>query len=347
MQSIEWRNGHLRFLDQTRLPAEERYVDTEDPAEVVEAIKALAIRGAPLIGIAAAYALVLAAKPRPGTSRAEDVRAVERWADALMLARPTAVNLRWAINRMKSVVSRWQAGSAQDLEEELVAEARAIHREDADMCDVIARQGAGLLKKGSRVVTHCNTGALATGGEGTALGIIKRGWDEGRVTLVYVDETRPLLQGARLTAWELGKAGIPFRLITDSTAAYLMQQGRVDAVVVGADRIARNGDVANKIGTYSLATAAAHHAIPFIVAAPSSTFDVTTRRGAGIPIEERSGTEIVEWGGRRIAPEGAETYAPAFDITPASMVSMIVTERGVLTPPLEAAIGRMAGTGKM
>ena len=347
MHVIEWRNGNLRFLDQTRLPHHEHYIETDDPAVVVQALKDLALLGAPLIGIAAAYALVLAARRGTPGGIEGAVRQVDRWADALLETRPTAVNLRWAVDRMKRILTSPTALSQEDVEGALLSEARLIHSEDAAMCDAIARHGQTLLKAGSRVITHCNTGALATGGHGTALGIIKLGWKEGRVSLVYVDETRPLLQGSRLTAWELKSDGVPFRLITDSAGASLMRQGRVDAVLVGADRIARNGDIANKVGTYSLAVAAAHHGVPFVVAAPSSTLDLTMEDGSQIPIEERSGDEIIRWGGDTIAPEGSDVYAPAFDVTPGTMISAIVTERGVVRPPLDASLHQMFRTPQM
>lgn len=337
LEVIGWKGGRVWFLDQTLLPEEERVVETDDPSEIAGAIRRLAVRGAPLIGIAAAYGIALGF--RPGSGGPPQSR-MERLAQLFGSTRPTAVNLFKAIDRMKRCALA-HAGPPEDLPDLLLQEALAIHDEERAMCRAIAGHGADLLKPGAVVLTHCNTGALATGGIGTALGVLRVAWERGTLRHVYMDETRPLLQGARLTAWELGRSGIPSTLITDATAAFLMQQGAIHAVLVGADRIAANGDAANKIGTYALAVAARHHGIPFYVAAPTTTLDPDTAGGKAIPIEVRSADEVVLQGGRRIAPRGTEVYSPAFDVTPADLISALITERGVLVPPFEGAIASL------
>ena len=323
---IAWRDGVLELLDQRALPAEETRLRCETPADVAAAIRTLAVRGAPAIGIAAAYGLALAAR------RGDDVRAA---AALLGDTRPTAVNLRWALARATAA-----AAGGPDA---VLEEARAIHREQEEADRRMGELGAELFSAGDRALTHCNTGALATGGRGTAAGVLRSAWEAGRLEQVWVDETRPLLQGARLTAWELGRAGIPYRVVADAGAGSLMARGLVSRVVVGADRIAANGDVANKVGTYPLAVLADRHAIPFYVAAPVSTIDPGTQSGDAIEIEERDPGEVVELGGRRIAPPGADAANPAFDVTPAELVTAIITERGVLEPPYEEAIAHVAG----
>lgn len=330
---IEWAGdaatGHLRLLDQTLLPLETRYRDCRDVQSVWDAIKVLAVRGAPAIGVAAAYGCVIAGQGA-GSARVDEEKFI-READHLATSRPTAVNLFWAIERMKRVRPLTP--------EALLAEARTIHAEDAALCLAIGRHGLPLLEKalaaaGGRgaVLTHCNAGALATGGVGTATAPIYLAHQRGLKFKVFADETRPLLQGARLTAYELAAAGVDVTLICDSMAAQVMREGRVAMVIVGADRIAANGDAANKIGTYSLAIAARHHGVPFYVAAPYSTFDLALPTGAGIPIEERAAGEITEGFGRRTAPAGVKTYSPAFDVTPAELISAIITDRGVIDP---------------
>jgi methylthioribose-1-phosphate isomerase len=319
---ITWRDGALHLLDQRRLPAEEAWLRCETPEQVADAIRSLAVRGAPAIGIAAAYGLALAA------GRGEDLPAA---AALLADTRPTAVNLRWALDRAL------RAGDA------VLEEAHAIAREQLEADRRMGELGAQLFAAGDRVLTHCNTGALATGGRGTAGGVLRTAWEQGRLAHVWVDETRPLLQGARLTAWELGREGIPYRVVADSGAGSLMARGLVSRVIVGADRIARNGDVANKIGTYPLAVLADRHGIPFYVAAPVSTIDPGTPDGASIEIEERDGAEVVEVAGHRVAPEDAEATNPAFDVTPAELVTAIVTEAGVLESPYGEAIDRALG----
>jgi methylthioribose-1-phosphate isomerase len=321
---IAWRDGALALLDQRQLPAEEVWLRCETHRDVAEAIRSLAVRGAPAIGIAAAYGAALAAH------RGDDVEAA---CEELAATRPTAVNLRWALDRVRAA-----AGPAAVLEE-----AHRILREQLEADRRMGELGAELFSAGDRVLTHCNTGALATGGRGTAAGVLRSAWERGRLEQVWVDETRPLLQGARLTAWELEREGIPYRVVADAGAGSLMARGLVSRVIVGADRIARNGDVANKVGTYPLAVLAERHGIPFYVAAPLSTIDPATPSGDAIAIEERDAAEVVELAGRRIAPEGAAAVNPAFDVTPAELVTAIVTEAGVLEPPYEEAIARVIG----
>jgi methylthioribose-1-phosphate isomerase len=317
VRPIEFTGTSLRLLDQTALPGEERWLECRTPEEVADAIRRLAVRGAPAIGIAAAYGLALAGR--------DDL---DRAAELLGATRPTAVNLHWAIARMRAA------------DGDLVAEARAIAEEQARVDDELVRHGLPLFAGRERVLTHCNSGPLVTGARGTAGGVIVAAWEAGRVELVWVDETRPLLQGARLTAWELARAGTPHRLITDSSAATVMARGLVDRVLVGADRIAANGDVANKIGTYGLAVLCRHHGIPFHVVAPLSTVDLGTSSGAEIAIEERAGEEVTALAGRRVAPEAAEATNYAFDVTPAELITSIVTEAGALGPEEVAGAAR-------
>ena len=323
---IRWSDGILELLDQRRLPAEESWLRCERPEQVADAIRSLAVRGAPAIGIAAAYGLALAAR------RGDDVRAA---AELLAGTRPTAVNLRWALDRTLA--------AAADGPDAVLDEAHRIAREQEEADRRMGELGAALFAPGDRALTHCNTGPLATGGRGTAAAVLRSAWERGRLAQVWVDETRPLLQGARLTAWELERDGIPYRLVADAGAGSLMARGLVSRVVVGADRIARNGDVANKVGTYALAVLAGRHAIPFYVVAPLSTIDPDTPTGAAIEIEERDPREVVELAGRPIAPPGAEAANPAFDVTPAELVTAIVTEAGVLEPPYEESIARALG----
>lgn len=323
IQPIIWTDDALRILDQRRLPGEEVYLDCTAVDEVAEAIRTLATRGAPLIGITAAYGMALAARTQP----AETLAAT---ADMLAATRPTAVNLFWALDRCRAVLAHTSADPAAAL----LAEARAIHAEDAASCLAMAEAGAPLFPLGARILTHCNAGALATGGIGTALGVIRAAYAKGRVAKVWVDETRPLLQGARLTAWEMAHDSIPYQLLCDNMAAALMASGQVDAVVLGADRITRNGDFANKIGTYGVAVLAHAHQIPFYVAAPWSTVDPALARGEEIPVEFRADDEVRAFGGTPTAPAGTATWNPAFDVTPARLVRAFITDRGVLTPPL-------------
>src|SRR4051795_68202 len=313
---IIWRDDALLLLDQTRLPHEEHWLTCTSAEDVAAAIRRLAVRGAPAIGVAAAYGVVL------GVRCGDPFESVR---DLLAGTRPTAVNLAWALDRMAEV--------AADGDAALLDRAHAIARAQEEADARMAEHGAALIGQGERLLTHCNTGALATAGRGTAGGVIEAGFRAGRVAHVWVDETRPLLQGARLTAWELQRAGVPFQVVPDSSAGALMSRGLVDRVVVGADRIAANGDVANKIGTYTVAAMAARHGVPFHVAAPLSTIDPDTATGDDIEIEERSGDEVTSVLGVRIAPAGTEAMNMAFDVTPHDLVTSIVTEDGVLEPP--------------
>jgi len=308
----------LQVLDQRLLPGEEHYLECRSAAEVAAAIHGMAVRGAPAIGIAAAYGVALDALAGRNYDAAEAV---------LAQSRPTAVNLRWALERLRGLRADGANAAA------LLAEALRIHDEDLAQNLRMAEYGAALIAPGSRVLTHCNTGALATGGHGTALGVIRTAWAQGRIEGVYNTETRPWLQGARLTAWELRREGIPAKLLADGAAAHLMSRERIDWVIVGADRIAANGDTANKIGTYSLAVLAAHHRVPFYIAAPFSTIDPALASGAEIPIEERDASEVRRVGAQPTAPAESPVFNPAFDVTPAGLIAAIITERGVFRPP--------------
>lgn len=331
IKPVYWEEGAVKLLDQTRLPQEEVWLTLTSWGEVAEAIREMRVRGAPAIGIAAAYGLALAIWHLP---RGADPRAAfQEAAQGLSETRPTAVNLFWAIRRMERAFEKHQDEGLSTLKEALLGEAEKIHREDIQANREIGAHGAALLPRGARVLTICNTGALATGGYGTALGVIRAAWEQGKLELVYACETRPRLQGARLTAWELLREKIPFRLIADSAAGALLAREGVAAVLVGADRIARNGDTANKIGTYTLAVLANRHGVPFYVVAPSSTVDLELPSGEGIPIEERGEEEVLAACGCRFAPEGARAWNPAFDVTPAELITAIVTERGVIRPP--------------
>jgi len=351
--TLEWRESALRLLDQTRLPAEEAYLDVRTVADLCDAIKRLVVRGAPAIGCAAAYGVLLAAREARAQSgscgTARPVNWPERFdalCEQLAASRPTAVNLRWAVERCRAAAhGLLKAGKHIDqIEAALEREARGIHDEDRAMCEAIGRHGADLLPSGrATVMTHCNAGALATGGSGTALAVFYAAQARGAKLKIFADETRPLLQGARLTAWELARAGIAVTVICDNMAASVMRAHKPDAVVVGADRIAANGDTANKIGTYGLAILARHHGVPFFVAAPSSTFDLSLADGAGIPIEERHRGEIAEPYGRMSVPETAAVFNPAFDVTPADLITAIVTEKGVLRPPYRESIAKLLG----
>jgi methylthioribose-1-phosphate isomerase len=319
----------VRLLDQRRLPHEETWLTLGTSDEVAEAIRTLTVRGAPAIGVAAAYGL--AAEALRGV-RGEALGAA---ADRMANARPTAVNLAWAVKRVARIFA--QGADA------VLAEAHAIRDEDEASCRRIGALGAPLLPRAAKVLTHCNAGALATAGYGTALGLVRAAVESGNAVTVFADETRPFLQGARLTAWELQRDGIPVTLLTDGMAGWLMSRGEISCIVVGADRIAANGDVANKIGTYSLAVLAKHHGIPFYVAAPWSTVDLACPTGEAIPIEERGGDEVTLLDGRLIAPAGVPARYPAFDVTPAALVTAIVTERGVVTPPSPEALAALQG----
>ena len=347
--SLRWvgeATGHLELIDQTLLPAQFTWLTCRDVPTVVEAIKSLRVRGAPAIGIVGGYGMAVAAgEAIRGQMAASHARAhVLVRAEELATARPTAVNLRWAVERCLRAIDKLSAeADATALAEALLAEARAIHDEDRRLCEAIGRHGAAVLPEGG-VLTHCNTGALATGGAGTALAVITAAWDSGRRFEVFADETRPLFQGARLTAWELVQRGIPVTVLCDSAAAHLLKTGRVAACIVGADRITANGDTANKIGTYGLALLAEAHGVPFFVAAPSSTFDLSLDTGAEIPIEERAAAEVLRPLGAVAAPEGAKAFNPAFDVTPARLIRGIITENGVVSPVTRERIREVLST---
>ncbi len=330
VRAVEWRDDALRLLDQRRLPRTVEFLALGDAGAVADAIRAMVVRGAPAIGIAAAYAVVLAARRCYAENPASWAQAIRADLAQLVAARPTAVNLRWAVERMAAAIA---AAGPGDPVARLLDEARRIHAEDVAANHRMGELGAALIPPGSAVLTHCNAGALATGGYGTALGVVRAGCASGRIAAVYADETRPWLQGARLTAWELVQDGIPVTLLAEGAAAQLMHAGRVQWVIVGADRIAANGDTANKIGTYALAIAARYHGVKFMVVAPTSTVDLATPAGADIPIEERAESEVLDCGGQRIAADGARAWNPAFDVTPASLIDFIVTEKGALAAP--------------
>jgi methylthioribose-1-phosphate isomerase len=339
LPTIEWRGDHAVMIDQRRLPGEEIYIECRDVESVARAIETMIIRGAPAIGVAAAYGVALGALAvkDPGRTEIEIGAALER----LRRTRPTARNLFWALERMKAVYEAHRALPLAALQDRLIAEAREIEREDAAICESIGRAGAELIKDGDTVLTHCNAGGLATAAYGTAVGIIRAAWEQGKRFRVIADETRPFLQGARLTAWELEKIGVPYAVITDNMAGWLMHRGEVSLAVVGADRIARNGDAANKIGTYSVAVLAKENGLPFYVAAPLSTFDFSLADGDGIPIEERPAAEVREIAGRLITPAGAQVRNPAFDVTPARYITAIITEKGIARPPYERSLAQL------
>jgi len=334
-------DGYLRMIDQTLLPVEFTEIECRDVETVWEAIKMLRVRGAPAIGIAAGYGVCLGLQAVAGGDEAAFFRRLDEVAEYLASSRPTAVNLFWALDRMKKKAAELRGKRTDEIAAALLAEARTIHQEDRRMCRAIGRHGAELLSDGQGVLTHCNAGGLATADYGTALAVFFAAAEAGKRLHVYADETRPLLQGARLTAWELKQRGIEVTLICDSMAAQVMREGRVGAVVTGADRIAANGDVANKIGTYAVALLAAAHQIPFYVAAPSSTFDLSLAGGEEIPIEERDPREITHGFGRQIAPDGIDVYNPAFDVTPARLIEALICERGVIRPVSRENIARV------
>ena len=329
------------MLDQRKLPLEEVWLKINTPEKVAEAIKTLTVRGAPAIGIAAAYGFYIGVKNLTDASRRKLEDRCRYLTNLLGSTRPTAVNLFWALKRMNRIVEEDTVSPVIKLIKKLRAEALRIHEEDIEACLSMASFGSRLIPKGVKILTHCNAGAIATGGYGTALGIVRKAHEEGKVEMVWVDETRPLLQGARLTAWELEKEGIPYKVICDNMAGYLMAKGMVDVVVVGADRITSRGDVANKIGTYTLAVLAKHHNIPLIVAAPTSTFDLSLESGDSIPIEERKEEEVLNFAGMRTTPPKAHAFNPAFDVTPAELIDYIVTEKGVIERPLCQNINKL------
>jgi methylthioribose-1-phosphate isomerase len=341
IKTIEWKNNQVIMIDQRKLPGTKAYVACSDYRQVIEAIKKMVIRGAPAIGIAAAMGLALGAleidTPDPETFRTR----LQKIGKAISLARPTAVNLSWAIGQMEKIIERSEGQSLNALKRALVREARRMLDADIAVNKQLGAIGQKVIPDKANVLTHCNAGALATGGYGTALGVIRAAKEAGKTLRVLADETRPFLQGARLTAWELAKDHIPVTLITDSMAGFLMQKGLIDLVIVGADRIAANGDTANKIGTYSVAVLAKAHGLPFYVAAPCSTIDHHLKTGKEIPIEERHEREVTHMGGKRIAPPGIAILNPAFDVTPHRYITGIITEAGLLKPPYRSGIARI------
>lgn len=335
VQSLEWREDHLRILDQTYLPKREVYSDIKDIGRVWEAIRKLRVRGAPAIGITAGYGLYMGIKELPESTFESFWVEVDRLAEYLQGARPTAINLKWSIDRIKSTIQAHKDKDISEIKEIVLKTAITIHAEDKRICKVIGEEGAKLVKKNAKILTHCNTGSLATGQYGTALSVIFHAHEDGKEIQVWVDETRPLMQGSRLTAWELMNADIPMKLIIDSAAGSLLRRGEVDMVIVGTDRVAANGDTANKIGTYPLAVLAKENDIPFYVASPLSTIDMELEDGDGIPIEEREDEEITTFNGSQVAPSKTDTYNPAFDVTPHRYITGFITEKGLIEPPFD------------
>jgi methylthioribose-1-phosphate isomerase len=331
--TVQWHQGAVRLLDQSRLPETVAFLDCRDVEAVASAIRDLKVRGAPAIGVTAAMGVALGAQVISATDYEPFAKELIGVCQRLAATRPTAVNLFWAIERMKQKLLASRGEPIAAIKAALLKESQAILEEDVALCKAMGRHGAELIQRGQTILTHCNAGALATAGYGTALGVIRAAWEQGKQIQVIADETRPVLQGARLTAWELMQDNIPVTLITDNMAGSLMRQGKINLCIVGADRIAANGDVANKIGTYSVAVLAKAHGIPFYVAAPYSTIDLQTKSGADIPIEQRNAQEVTTiHGSRPVAPTGVSVYNPAFDVTPAALITGIITERGVFTP---------------
>ena len=343
LPTIEWQPDAVVMIDQRKLPAQEVYVHCKTAKEVARAIKTMVIRGAPAIGVAAAMGIAIGMRRSKSQGTKQFAVEFNKLCELMADTRPTAVNLFWAIARMKrSFAAGVQAGeSVDEIKTRLEREANAIHDEDVESCRTMGRHGAEVVPPNARILTHCNAGALATAGYGTALGVIRAAAERGKVVQVFADETRPFLQGARLTAWELLRDNVPTTIITESMAGPLMKRGEVDFVVVGADRIAANGDVANKIGTYTVAMMAHAHGVPFYVAAPLSTIDLETANGDAIPIEQRSAREITHFGPTRVAPEGASVWNPCFDVTPARLVAGIITEKGIVRPPYDETLPRL------
>jgi methylthioribose-1-phosphate isomerase len=342
IETMRWKEGCVELVDQTLLPLELVHKDCRSVEEIAEAIESLRVRGAPAIGIAGAFGVVLGAEEIRGEKREVFLQELEKKLERLAATRPTAVNLFWALGRMRRVLEQSRTGSVEEIRGRLLDEALKIQEEDKAICRKMGFNGAELLEDGMTVLTHCHAGGLATADFGTALGVIYAAKEQGKNVRVFADETRPLLQGARLTAWELMQNGIETTLITDSMAAWVMSRGRIDCVIVGADRVARNGDVANKIGTYGVAISARAHGIPFYVAAPFSTIDRNLAGGEDIPIEERRPEEITSLAGKRIAPESVHVYNPAFDVTPHTHVTAIVSEMGIARAPYAEAFDRWA-----
>ena len=347
IKTIFWKNNTVVLIDQNALPQIERQVVCSDYRQVITAIKDLTVRGAPAIGVAAAMGVALGALCISTIDAEKFRKQINVICDQIAGARPTASNLFWALERMKKCLDDAIRSGKQNLAAQLVKEAKLICAEDITINRQMGKHSSALLADGDNILTHCNAGALATAGYGTALGVIRAAKEQGKKLHVYVDETRPVLQGARLTAWEMQKEKIPATLITDNMAGFLMQQGKINKIIVGADRIAANGDTANKIGTYSLAVLAKAHGVPFYVAAPLSTFDFSLKAGAEIPIEERSGAEVTHFRGIATAPRGMKVYNPAFDLTPASHISAIITEEGIMTKPYRTSLARIARKNKL
>jgi methylthioribose-1-phosphate isomerase len=349
LPTIEWKDDAIVMIDQRKLPASEIYVSCKTAQEVAKAIKTMVIRGAPAIGVAAAMGIALGMRRSKATGTKQFATEFQKLCDLMAATRPTAVNLFWAIEQVKRVFAEAAqgGGSVDEIKQRLEAEARRIHDADVASCRAMGAFGADLVPENARILTHCNAGALATAGYGTALGVIRAAAEQGKKVAVLADETRPFLQGARLTAWELVKDGIDTTVITDNMAASMMRLGNVDLVVVGADRIAANGDVANQIGTYGVAVLAREHEIPFYVAAPLSTIDLNTADGSKIPIEERSDREVTHIGASRLTPAGAHIRNPAFDVTPAKYVTAIITERGIARPPFHESLAALIESGPL
>jgi len=342
IKTVEWTDAGVRFIDQTKLPTEETYVTCKTYEEVADAIRTMIVRGAPALGVTAAMGVALGMRDSQARDLAALKRELDHICDVIAATRPTAVNLFWGIRRMRNKFDEVGAKPIADIQKTLVAEACQMLDEDIAANRSMGKHGAVLLPSSGGILTHCNAGALATCGYGTALGVIRAAVDAGKQLHVFADETRPFLQGSRLTAWELMKDGIPTTVISDNMAGAMMRQGKIDAVVVGADRIAANGDVANKIGTYSVAILAKEHGIPFYVAAPFSTVDFNTPDGSGIPIEQRSSKEVTHMAGRQITPDGVGVENPAFDVTPQQYVTAIITERGVVRAPYSESLRLLA-----
>ncbi len=342
INTVEWTDQGVRFIDQTKLPTEETYVTCTTYQQVADVIRNMVVRGAPAIGVAAAMGIALGVQK----SRAETVADIKKDLDHICKVigetRPTAVNLFWAIGRMQDKFESLRIRPVAQIKQALIEESQRMHAEDIAANQAMGRHGATLMPSNGGVLTHCNAGALATAGYGTALGVIRAAVEQGKKIHVYADETRPFLQGSRLTAWELMKDGIPTTVISDNMAGALMKQGRIGAIVVGADRIAANGDVANKIGTYTVAVLAKEHGIPFYVAAPISTVDLATADGSGIPIEQRDSKEVTHIAGQQMVPDGVEVENPAFDVTPARYITAIITERGIAQAPFQESLRRLA-----
>src|SRR5436853_5578044 len=342
IQTLEWTDKGVRFIDQTKLPTEEVYVTCTTHEQVADVIRNMVVRGAPAIGVSAAMGIALGVKNSHAESAGDLKRDFDAICDVIGKTRPTAVNLFWAIRRMQEKFERIRIRPIPQIKQTLIEEAQRMHAEDIAANQAMGRHGATLMPSAGGVLTHCNAGALATAGYGTALGVIRAAVEQGKKIHVYADENRPFLQGSRLTAWELMKDGIPTTVISDNMAGAMMKQGKIGAIVVGADRIAANGDVANKIGTYTVAVLAKEHGIPFYVAAPSSTIDMETPDGSRIPIEQRNPREVTHIGGRQMVPEGVKVENPAFDVTPAQYVSAIITERGIARAPHIESLLRLA-----